>query len=370
MQLRMQLAITAVLAAVLGGGWLYWNDAKIGARSQEPARKRTAAVAVLIDPAEAADDKVVVRAIGTGEARRSATIHAATAGEVVKIGFEPEQRVAKGDVLLRLDNKHQRLAVRLAEVAVKEASRQLRRLEKLAPKGAASVARLETAQTNLESANLRLDQARADLRDRAVYAPFDGVIGLTAIDVGDRITAETPIATLDDRAFIDVAFNLPEEYAPKIGIGSLVTVRPRTMRERTIEGTISATGSRIDPVTRSLTVKAEIPNANDALRPGTSFEVRVDFVGRSYPSVREVAVLWSRDGAYVWRVKDDRAQKVFVKIVRRDGGRILLRGALKVGDHVVVEGVQGLRQGQRVAPKLYSAEKVSAVIEPQVGRRS
>lgn len=364
MKLTTQFIIAAVLAGVLGAGWMHWGDGRVGAQSKEPARKRPGATLVLVEPARLADDTVTVRAIGTGEARLSATIHAATAGEVVDIGFEAEQRVGKGRVLLRLDDKHQRLAVRLAEVALKEATRQLKRLEMLAPKGAASVARLETAQAAVESAKLRLDQAKADLRDRAVFAPFAGVIGLTDVDVGDRITVETPIATLDDRSFIKVAFNLPEDHAARATVGALVTVHPWTMPGRRIDGTISATGSRIDPLTRSLRVEAEIPNKDDSLRPGTSFAVQLAFIGKAYPSVREVAVLWSRDGAYLWRVDGERVDKVYVKVVRRDEGRILVDGDLKAGDMIVVEGVQGLRAGQRVKTRPFGADKMGAPAAP------
>ncbi|MBT5266265.1 MAG: efflux RND transporter periplasmic adaptor subunit [Rhodospirillaceae bacterium] len=358
MKLRAQMSIIVILAAGLAGGWLYWNDRQGEANSKEPNRKGTVAATVLVEPTTPADDKIVLRAIGTGEARRSANLHADAAGEVVKVAFKAGQRVKKGAVLLRLDDRHQRLAVRLAEVAIKEAERQLKRLEQLAVKGAASLARLETAQTALESAILRRDQMRAALRDRTVFAPFEGVIGLTDVNVGDRIDEDTPIATLDDRNYIDVGFNLPEEHAPRLAVGMLVDVFPRTMPEVQVEGRVSALGSRIDRLTRSLRVEAEIANPEDALRPGSSFEVQVSFVGQSYPSVREVAVLWSRDGAYVWRVKGDRAEKVFVKIVRRDGGRILVSGPLHDGDMIVVEGVQGLRAGQRVKAKRFGGDKL------------
>jgi len=370
MQLRSQIAVILVFAAVLGAGWYHWAGGRDGAFSKEPARKSGRVTLVLVEAAEPAEDNAVVRAIGTGEAKRSATIHASVPGEVTRIAFEAGQRVAKGAELVRLDDKHQRLAVRLARVAVKEAARQLKRLEKLAPKGAASMARLETAQAERESAEVRLDQARAELQDRTVRAPFAGVIGLTEIDVGDRITTETPIASLDDRTTIKVAFDLPEEYAARATVGTLVAVRPWTMRERLIEGVISATGSRIDPLTRTIRLEAEIANDDDSLRPGTSFEVRMSFVGRTFPSVREVSVLWSRDGAYLWRVVDEKVEKVFVKIVSRDEGRILVDGDLKIGDMIVVEGVQGLRPGQRVKTRPYAAEKIGAAPPPNTDGKS
>ncbi|MBT5108991.1 MAG: efflux RND transporter periplasmic adaptor subunit, partial [Rhodospirillaceae bacterium] len=121
-----------------------------------------------------------------------------------------------------------------------------------------------------------------------------------------------------------------------------------TQPERRITGNVKAMGSRIDKASRTLRIRAGIPNADDSLRPGTSFAVEIAFTGRAYPSVPEVAVLWSRDGAYVWRVTKGKAEKVSVKVVRRDKGRVLVNGPLREGDGIVIEGVQGLRPGQKV----------------------
>ncbi|NQV82809.1 MAG: efflux RND transporter periplasmic adaptor subunit [Rhodospirillales bacterium] len=361
MPLRSQVALTFVLAVALVGGWLLLAGGTEDARSDGPKRKGSATTLVLVEPVHHAVDTVVVRAIGTGEALKSASLYPSVAGEVVEVAFRAEQHVKKGAALLRLDDKHQRLAVRLAAVAEKETLRQLKRLEKLIPSGAASLSRLETAQTNLESASLRLDQARAALQDRTVYAPFDGVIGLTDVEKGDRVSASTLIATLDDRSVILVEFNLPEEYADRIKTGDAVSLRSWTMLDREMQGTIKTSDSRIDPVTRSLRVKARVNAPDESIRPGTSFQVRLNFKGREYPLVREVAVLWSRDGASVWRIAQDRAEKVFVKIIRRDRGMILIDGPLQAGDAIVVEGVQGLRIGKKVK----TAPFVDGKPEPQ-----
>ena len=353
MILRTQLVVLIGLAVVLGAGWYALNGSEVGAQPKNAPRAAGGGTRVLVEKAPAATDKIIVRAVGTGEARKSAALYPKTAGEVVAVSFRSQDRVHKGQILLRLEDIHQQIAVRLAKVAVKDATRQLKRLEKLAPSGTASQARLETAQTDLESATLRLDQAEQALDDRIVYAPFDGIIGLTEIDRGDRVTTDTKIATLDDRSEILVEFELPEEYAGRIKIDDPVTVRPWTAPDLRLAGKVSQLGSRIDPVTRTLRVKATIPNKEDLIRPGTSFETELAFTGKPYPTVREVAVLWSRDGAYLWRVakkdgKTETAEKVFVKIVRRDRGRILVDGSLNADDLIVVEGVQGLRPGQRI----------------------
>jgi RND family efflux transporter MFP subunit len=359
MPLRLQIVITTVLAAVLGAGWVWLGGSQDTAESSQRKAKRPAATRVLVEALELAEDRIVVRAVGTGDALKSAAIHPSVSGEVTKVGFKADQRVKKGAVLVRLDDEHQRLAVRLTRVALRKAKRDVTRLEKLAASGHASRTRLDTAQTELESASVRLAQARADLADRTIVAPFSGVIGLTEIGIGDRVTDDTMIATLDDRSIILVDFNLPEDYAARVRIGDAVTVRASTTPERRLEGTVFDMASRIEPTSRSLRVRARIANPDDSIRPGTSFEVELAFTGRAYPTVREVAVMWSRDGAYLWRATAKKAEKVFVKLVRRDGGRILVDGSLKAGDLVVVEGVQGLRAGQALDAKPFGLDDLA-----------
>lgn len=354
MRLITQIIIVSALAILVAGGW--WLSARDGdAAPDGKPRKSPGATPVLVERLQFALEQETVRAVGTGEALRSAAIHPSVSGEVVEVTFKAGQRVTKGAPLVRLDAEHQRLAVGLANVALKESTRQMERLERLAPKGAASVAQLQTAQTAQESARLRLEQARAALRDRTVYAPFDGVIGLTDIERGDRVSEQTTIATLDNRSAILVEFKLPEEYASRIRIGDKVSVRPWTRHDVELNGSVAMLGSRIDPATRTLRVKVTIPNVDDLIRPGTSFEVTIAFTGHSYASIAEVAVLWSRDGAYIWRVTDNKAEKVFVKIVRRNKGRILVDGPLSIDDTIVIEGVQGLRPGQALHARPFAA---------------
>lgn len=370
MRVSAQFGVVFALAGMLAAAWLWFAALDGAAKSDGKPGGEPTQTLVLVEPLELVADRVVINAIGTGKALRSASLHPKVAGEVVAILFQAEQQIEAGQPLVRLDDKHERLAVRLAKVADDEARRQVRRLEKLAPSGAVSTVQLETARAELESASLRLEQANAALEDRTLFAPFSGVIGLCRVDEGDRVSADTLIATLDDRSSILVEFELPEKYAGQVKVGDAVSVRPWTMPEQGLEGTIYATDSRIDPTTRSLTVRGEIPNPDDLIRPGTSFEVRIGFSGEAHPSIREVAVLWSRDGAYVWRVVEGRAEKVFVKVVRRDRGRVLVEGPLHAGDLIVVEGVQALRNGQPVEPEQYDNARIDAPAERAQGNFS
>jgi len=360
MSLRLQFLIVALLAATLAAGW--WSIANWGDdRSAQKTSGASGATLVLVEAVELTDDHISLRVVGTGKAIRSAALHPAVAGEVREITFKAQQRVAKGEALIRLDDKHQRLKVRLGEVAVAEALRQSERLKKLAPSGHAARSSLDTAQSELDLAELRLEQAKAELQDRTIYAPFNGVVGMTDLSRGDRVTPDTMAVTLDDRATILVEFSVPEAHAGKIKIADAISFRPWSAPDTVIQGKVTSLGSRIDKITRSLRIQAEIANPQDRIRPGGSFDVQLAFTGKAYPIIREVAVLWSRDGAYLWRAMDGKAEKVFVRLVRRDKGRVLVDGPLRPGDLIVVEGVQGLRPGQAIKTAPFKAAQADRI---------
>ncbi|MDE0941844.1 MAG: efflux RND transporter periplasmic adaptor subunit [Alphaproteobacteria bacterium] len=354
MSYRLQILIVALLAVVLAGGWWSFESWGGGAEASKKSRKNGATL-VLVEAVTLTKDRVSLRVVGTGKAIRSAALHPAVAGEVRKIAFKAEQHVRKGQALIRLDDKHQRLKVRLGEVALAEVTRKLGRMMKLAPSGHASRARMDTAQTALELAQLHLEQAKADLYDRTIHAPFSGVVGMTDLNPGDRVTQDTIAVTLDDRSALLVEFTVPEVHAAQIKVADKIIVRPWSAPDAAMRGTITALASRIDRTSRSLRVQAKIANPDGRLRPGGSFEVQLNFIGSAYPMVREVAVLWSRDGAYLWRIANNKAEKIFVRLVRRDKGRVLVDGPLTLGDDIVVEGVQGLRLGQKVKTALFKA---------------
>lgn len=363
MRVGTQIVISVLMVGAVAVAW-QWLGSTVGesaSASQRPSAD-DAGTLVLVETLTYAEDAVVVRSVGTADAWKSAAIHPSAAGQVVEVNFEAGQRVKKNAVLLRLDDVHQRLSMRLADVELGEAKREVVRLEELVASGSVSKAGFETAQAALQSTSVRLAQASADLADRVVSAPFDGVVGLTEIEVGDRITTDTRIATLDDRTALLVDFNVSENYASSIKPGGLIDVRPG-FSTQSIPGVITSTASRIDATSRTLRVRARIENPDEAIRPGASVEVTFKFVGRRYPQIREVAVLWSRDGAYLWRASDSTAEKVFVNLVRRDRGHVLVDGPLEDGDLIIVEGLQGLRSGQLLDPAPYKSQSTPATTQ-------
>lgn len=303
---------------------------------------------VIVAPVTTRADDLTFSAIGTGFARRSVTLRAPASGEIVALEIVAGQKFAADDVLLRLDDSDQRLSVSLAEAQYERAGLERERYRSLQARGAAAEARLEDAETAYKVARITLDQARAALEDRTLRAPFDGVAGLPDVEAGDRIVADDIVASFDDRSRILVEFDLPESLLPRIAVDMPVEASTPAVGPEIFKGRITAVDSRVNAATRTARVRAAIANADDVLRPGTSFSLRLDLPGETYPAVPELALQFSGGELRVWRVSQDKVEDVSVRLIRRRGGRVIVDGPLREGDRVVVEGTQRLRPGAGV----------------------
>src|SRR5690606_38200397 len=116
------------------------------------------------------------------------------AGEIVAIHFAPGDRVEKGSVLVELDKRDEVLAVELAKVRVADAERLYRRYQRSAESGATLPTTLDAAETALAEAKIELERAEVALEYRSIVAPFTGHVGISDLDVGDRIQPATAIA--------------------------------------------------------------------------------------------------------------------------------------------------------------------------------
>mgnify|MGYP001827995212 CR=1 FL=1 len=289
-----------------------------------------------------------VEAVGTSRANLSAEIYPAASGEVVAVNFEPGQYVQQGQVLVQLDSRKEALAVELARVKLEDATRLYERYSRSANSGAVLPTALDAARTAVETTRLELEQAKIALDDRSIEAVFDGHVGATEVDPGDRVSPDTLITTLDDRGSLLVSFEVPESYIGELRVGETIRLETWSTAMPAVTGEIVDIGSRIDPRNRTFPTRARVDNANDSLRPGMSFRVSAAVQGPRYAVVPETAVLWGADGAYVWSVVAGEAARMAVKVVQRREGRVLLDGDLEAGDVVVVEGTQRMRNGVAV----------------------
>jgi len=319
-----------------------------GDRGAGTAATPRAAVRVIAAPLAFERAVTRVEAVGTSRALRSIELHPAASGEVVAVKFEPGQHVSKGDLLVELDSRAERLAVELARVRLEDAQRLYDRYERTGASGAVLPTEIDAAATQVEAARIELDRARVAYDDRFIRAPFDGFVDYTEVDPGDRINPDSLITILDDRSTLLVSFEVPEFMVGELAIGDTVELTAWNKSAELLAGAVVEVGSRIDAATRTFTARATVDNSADALRPGMSFRVSVNVEGREHAVVAETAVQWGAEGAYVWLIQDDIATRKQVRIVQRQQGRALVEGDLRSGDLLVVEGIQRMRDGVKV----------------------
>jgi RND family efflux transporter MFP subunit len=365
-----QLLIVALLC---GAGYAAWHQRahiseltgiSFGREAPEDRRSRRGAGALPVIVEAVSVQRAVdrVQAIGDGRAHKSITIYPEVSGIVSQLDFEAGDKFKTGDVILRLDDAKERIAVAIAEAKRAEAQRKLDRYEELIKRNAIAAATVDTTRTELRTAELELEQAKEALAERTIRAPFDGIVGIPQVEEGDRVSDTTAITTFDDRSVILVEFDVPEIHLERIRIGHPITATTAGLSGRRLDGRITQINSRVDPQTRAVRLRAALENPDDVLRGGMSFTVNLSLERGEYPAVAELALLYDRDGAYVWTVKEGEAQKVAVSVVKRAQGRVLVDGDLAAGALVVVEGTQRLRPGRPV-----SFERPDAIAEEGAG---
>ncbi|MCZ3377277.1 MULTISPECIES: efflux RND transporter periplasmic adaptor subunit [unclassified Rhizobium] len=285
-------------------------------------------------------------AIGTGDAIRSVVVMPQAAGTIREILIKSGDRVKQGQVLARLDDDEQIIARGQAEVALKSAVEKSQLYRNIK----STVSRMDVFDAEIveQGAKLALQSAELALKRRDVVAPIDGIVGIVPVVVGDNVTTTTNIVMLDDRSEILVDYWVPERFANTVKVDQPVEATSVALPGRVFSGVVEAVDNRVDGASRTLRVRARIDNASDVLRAGMSFNVGMRFAGESYPSVDPLAVQWDGAGAHVWRVVDGKSSKVRVSIVQRNPDAVLVRGDLRNGDLIVIEGLQRVTEGGEV----------------------
>jgi RND family efflux transporter MFP subunit len=316
-----------------------------------PAPGAGAPVPVVLAPVALRDTAQPLQLPGSGRAPRQISLQPAVAGEVQRVSLRAGRRVAAGELLVQLVDRPQRIAVAQAEAALDAARSLAARYDRTGTSGAVPASIIDDARHAVRVAELALETAREALADRALKAPFAGVVGLASVSVGDRVAPDTVLGTLDDRRVLWVDFALPEQHLAQVAVGRPLEVRTPAWGGEKFAGSVLEVDSRVDDSTRAVRVRAAVPNTADRLRPGMSFEVTLALPGQGRrPAVPELALQWGRDGAFVWAVREGAARQVPVRVLQRVGEEVWVDAALVEGEPVVVEGVQRLRDGRRVLP--------------------
>lgn len=289
-----------------------------------------------------------IEAVGTARANESVDVTSKMTNTVVAVRFNEGDLVRKGQVLVELDSAEARADLEEAQAALAESENQFKRSRDLYAQQALSVSQLDQIEATLKGNRARVSAAKARLEDTTIRASFDGRTGFRRVSVGSLVNPGTVITTLDDTTIIKLDFTVPETYFYVLRPGLKITARTVGLPGREFVGEVAQLGSRVDPVTRSITVRAEIPNKDGLLRPGMFMTVALE--GEPEPTllVPEAAIVPEQGKTFVFVVRDGIVDRREVRTGKRRPGVVEVVEGLQPNEHVVIEGTQNVRDGSRV----------------------
>lgn len=305
---------------------------------------------VVVSEARMTDFPLTVEALGNARANESVEVRPQIVEHVAAIRFKEGQRVEANAVLVELENTEALAAVAAARAALVDSSSQLRRAQELFRTRAVSASELEQLTARRDADQAALDAARARLEDSVVRAPFAGRLGLRRISPGSLVGPDTIITTLDDTDVIKLDFDVPETMLARLAPGLAVSARSAAWQDDTFTGDVVSVDTRVDPVSRTVTVRALLPNPDGKLRPGMFLTVTLLKDDVRALTVPEQAVVPEQSRQFVLVTgTDDVVEKRQIRTGRRRPGEVEVLEGLTAGERVIVEGTQKARDGRPVS---------------------
>ncbi|MBI1338906.1 efflux RND transporter periplasmic adaptor subunit [bacterium] len=326
--------------------------------------------------AEIVDRPFVMRveALGNLEPKERVDLSVNAADRITQVYFEDGQRVKAGATLLTMarDEERAQLEALLADEA--EAVRQLARNQRLAKEGAVSASELERSNRNADASAAQVRALQARLRDRVLTAPFSGVLGFRRVSPGAFVSPGQVVATLIDDSSMRLEFSVPSVFISDLRPGLEILARSSDLGDRSFTGTVTSIDNAIDPVTRSVRVRATLPNKDGVLRAGMFMTVDLRARPRNSLAVPEGAIIAEGPNTFVFRIEPSEGPSVVaktqVKLGTRDKGVIEVLSGLNRGDMVVSEGVLKLRPGAAVRVRESGDLSPPVRGEPRVAAKS
>lgn len=297
-----------------------------------------------------------IEAVGTASALRGVDLGVEAAGIVREIKFAANDRVSDGEVLVQIDDRVEAADLVAAQASLGLAQETLKRVESLRQRGVVPVSDLDIARADASNAEATMVRLTAVKEQKALTAPFDGVIGIPQIEVGAFVPVGTVFATLQDTDTMRVDFSIPEQQLRLIETG--MTVSASTEVDGSLaSGRIVAIEPRIDPNSRLVLVRAQLDSAEGQIDPGQFLRVRIDLPEEegviSLPQTVVSSNLFG-DSVFIVRTEGEgdaaemTVEQVFVRTGRHSGGFIEIIEGVNAGEEIVTAGQNRLSSGARV----------------------
>ena len=341
------LCVVAAFAAAGLFGTEYLLSSESDARQSQQGEERQATRVGLAEPTRQ-QFATEVSAVGTITPVREVELTSSVAGRVTEIPATSGAEVEEGALLVQLDARAERAALRSAEAALSEARQNLTRIEQLNEAGTAAEQRLEQARSAFARAEGDVMAARAALEDREVRAPFAGTLGFVDIDAGAYVTPSTIVTRLSDLSVVQVDLSLPERYFERVSPGQTVELTVPAYPDASFTGEVTVRDSAVSSGSRSFDVRAEISNADRRLVGGMFAQTRLVFGTYEGLAVPDDAIISEGARTFVYTVSDGQATRQTVSLGGSAGSLTEVTDGIDEGDRIVVTGWDNLRDGAPV----------------------
>lgn len=293
-----------------------------------------------------------IEALGTLEPNEVVDLTLNVADRVQSLYFDDGERVRKGKTLLSLAQREQIALTEAAEANAEEARQQLERIERLVERKAVSQAELDEAKRNVNAADAQLRAVQSRQKDRVLVAPFDGVLGFRQVSVGSFVTPGDVVARLIDDSEMNLEFTVPSTFLRSLKPGTEIIARTDDLPGEVFTGQVATLDNAIDPVTRSVRVRATLPNPDQTLISGMFMEIIVTANPRQALAIPEESIQPVGPKTFVFMVDETGekpiAKRVEVKLGTLEGGYVEVLSGLEKDTLVITEGVIRVRDGSEV----------------------
>lgn len=292
-----------------------------------------------------------VKAVGTLQADESVVMRSEIAGRIADISFREGEQVEKGKVLITLDDSLARAELRQA-VAARDLSKSIyQRSEMLFERGTGTANARDDNKLKYQAEQASVALAEAKLAKTRLVAPFSGVVGVRNVSVGDYVAPGQDLIGITKLDPMKLDFQVPEVYLSNVKVGQKVEMTTASLPGRSFAAEVYAIDPQVDPVTRSLVVRASVPNPDKELRPGLFAQLILPFGDNvTALAIPEQAIMPSSGSLLVYKVVDGKAVSTPIKTGFRKEALVQVTEGLKAGDEIIVAGHQKVREGAAVAP--------------------
>jgi membrane fusion protein (multidrug efflux system) len=348
-----------LLLTVLGGGYYGYNHFIANSTAAPAAGKPQGSVPVEAAKVREGELIVTLDTVGTLNASESLILRPEIAGRIDAIHFAEGSTVAKGDLLISIDDRIYAAELKQAEAALKLAQVNFNRAKLLKEKGAGTVSNYDVSAATLSAAQAQVDLSKAKLDKTKLIAPFDGKVGLRSVSPGDYVNVGQDMVGFQSLSPMKADFALPEKAARFVAKDQTITITVDAFPDRSFTGKVYALDPKIDEQNRSILLRAEVPNEDGVLQAG--FFARISLIidrKQSALFVPESALLPSgnKNAVYVVNAENKITTKD-VTVGERKNGEVEIVQGLSAGDIVVTAGHLKVREGADVSYTLVGEAK-------------